>query len=147
HSLPHRKLPHVLGIQREVCYYAKGAVILDRYDPAGTVLQCLDKCESVIRNAMTGKLDDDLADEFGAYWSSVNSLVDVPINSTGNARVKYIRFDPTRKAVPVLAKGSSWLWSRDAVKDKNDKGEFALIVRTNRALTINPNTVWPPINV
>lgn len=147
YNLPHRKLPHVLGTQREVCYYAKGTVILDRYDPAGTVLQCLDKCESVIRNAITGKLDDDLADEFGAYWSSVNSLVDVPINSTGNARVKYIRFDPTRKAVPVLAKGSSWLWSRDAVKDKNDKGEFALIVRTNRALTINPNTAWPPINV
>lgn len=147
YDLPNRKLPHVLGTQRIVCYYAKGTVILDRYDPAGTVLQCLKKCEDVIRNAIRGKLDDDLADEFASYWSTVNSLVDLPVNSTGNARVKYIRFDTAKKAVPVLAKDNSWLWSRDIAKDKNDKGEFALIVQTDCALTINPNTVWPPVNV
>lgn len=147
YNLPDRKIPHILGTERIVCYYAKGTIILDRYDPAGTVLQCLDKCEDVIRKAISGKLDEDLAEEFGAYWSGVNSLVDLPIDSSGNARVKYIRFDCDRKAVPVLAKDHSWLWSRDVVKDRQKKGEFALIVRTDRALTINPNTVWPPLNV
>lgn len=40
YALPDRKLPHILGSDRGVCYYARGAVVLDRYDPAGTVLQC-----------------------------------------------------------------------------------------------------------
>ncbi|WP_349962426.1 ThiF family adenylyltransferase [Rhizobium sp. ZPR3] len=143
-ALPDRKLPHVLGVDRTVCYYAKGAVILDRYDPAGTVLQCLNKCEDVIRKALGGKLNDDFAEEFGSYWSMVNSLVDLPPGATGKASVKYIRLHPTKKPVPVLAKDSSWLWSRDPVKGGKDQGESAFIVRTNAALSINPNAKWPP---
>ncbi len=146
-ALPDRKIPHVLGVDRSVCYYARGAIVLDRYDPAGTVLQCLRKCEDVIRKALRGKLNEDFADEFGFYWSSVNSLVDLPADATGKASVKYIRLDPIREPIPVLAKDNSWLWSRDPVKGDEGQGESALIVQTNVALSINPNSKWPPENV
>jgi molybdopterin/thiamine biosynthesis adenylyltransferase len=145
-ELSGRRIPHVLGIERNICYYARGAVVLDRYDPAGTVLQCLTKCEDVIRQALHGRLNDDFADEFGSYWSAVNSLVDLPEDATGRASVKYIRMDPAREPIPVLAKDSSWLWSRDPVKGAEDHGESALIVRTNVPLSINPNSKWPPSN-
>ncbi|MDX0518898.1 ThiF family adenylyltransferase [Sinorhizobium medicae] len=144
YALPDRKLPHILGFDRSVCYYARGTVVLDRYDPAGTVLQCLNKCEAVIRDAVGGRLNDDFADEFGSFWSSVNSLVDLPTNAIGAASVKYIRFDPRKEPIPVLAKDSSWLWSRDPVKGGKGQGESALIVRTDAALSINPNAKWPP---
>ncbi|MGP4751535.1 hypothetical protein G6M86_20200 [Agrobacterium tumefaciens] len=147
HKLPDGQIPHVLGDERVVCYYARGSVVLDRYDPGGTVLQCLQKCEEVIRDALSGKLNDDFADEFSSYWSSTNALVDLPADAKGIARVKYVRLDPAKKTVPVLAKDTSWLWSRDASKSNKDDGEFALIVKTDCALSINPNTNWPPQNL
>lgn len=89
----------------------------------------LKKCEAVIRDVVRGRLNDDFADEFGSFWSSVNSLVDLPANAIGKASVKYIRFDSRSEPIPVLAKDSSRALvsrSRCAVKGQ---GESAFIVR------------------
>ncbi|TIP26207.1 MAG: hypothetical protein E5X67_21325 [Mesorhizobium sp.] len=78
YELPDRKMPHVLGPRRSLCYYAKGAVVLDRYNPGGTILQCLDQAEKVVRDAVRGRSDADFADEFQVYWSTKYTLVDLP---------------------------------------------------------------------
>lgn len=83
--MPDRTLPHLLGVDRSVCYYSKGSVILDRYNPGGTMLQCLEQAEIVLRNAIRGRSDRDFVDEFQAYWSNVFIYVDVAESYSGPA--------------------------------------------------------------
>ncbi len=80
--LPERLLPH-LGSEGEICFFARGAVVLDRYDPGGTVLLCLNRAETVLRNALRGRLDDDFADEFRAHWWQTWMLSDLPQGYVG----------------------------------------------------------------
>jgi molybdopterin/thiamine biosynthesis adenylyltransferase len=140
-----RTLPHILGIGRAVCYYAKGSVVLDRYNPAGTVVQCLERAERVIRDAIRGRSDNDFAAEFQSYWSSSFTLVDVPEGYTGAARIRYVNLDESGEPTPVLSNGASWLLQRDRrSRVSADDGEPALVINTKEPLSLNPHGAWPP---
>ena len=62
-------MPHV-SVAGELCYFGPGTVVLDRYDPALAIAQCLQQAEAVLDRIA----DDpdyrtgDIQDEFLAHW-------------------------------------------------------------------------------
>lgn len=75
-------IPH-LGPNHELCYLAKGTVVLDIYDPVGQSLACLQQAAIVLGQIMKGEMIEDLAEEFFAYWYGWFCFVDVQGNSLG----------------------------------------------------------------
>lgn len=69
-------VPH-LGAGGELCYIAKGTVVLDIFDPIGQFLACLSRAESVFEQITKGEMVEDLTEEFFAYWGGWLCLVDM----------------------------------------------------------------------
>ena len=144
-TMPVRTLPHVAGLDRSLCYYAKGSVILDRYDPGGTVLQCLAQAETVLRDAVAGHSDDDFADEFYAYWGSTYVYVDLPRDHVGPARLCRTALDRGDRTPLVATTGRSWFMARgERTRRRADAGEPLMVVAVDRPLTFAATEAWPP---
>jgi molybdopterin/thiamine biosynthesis adenylyltransferase len=64
-------LPHV-DSKGGLCYFRRGAVVLDRYDPDQAIAQCLDQAKAVIEQIATNPdyRSGDIQDEFLAHWVS-----------------------------------------------------------------------------
>lgn len=73
-------LPHVLG-GGVICYFGAGRVILDRYDPAGSFLCCLDQAEAVLTKMIfdPASRKADFQNEFSVYWVSGQSTLLGPV--------------------------------------------------------------------
>ena len=69
-------VPH-LGAGGELCYLAKGTVVLDIYDPVGQSLACLQRAAVVFGQILKGEMVEDLAEEFFAYWHGWLCFVDM----------------------------------------------------------------------
>lgn len=143
-----RRLPHLLGEARSFCYYASGAVVLDRYNPGGTVLQCLEQADNVMRMAVRGLSDADFADEFHSYWSPTFMLIDLPPRFAGKATVRYLDLDESQERTAALCLESSWLIDLHRSKGKAlPVGDDCIVVSTDEALSLDPNEEWPPENL
>ncbi|GJE46139.1 hypothetical protein AEGHOMDF_5339 [Methylobacterium soli] len=143
--MPERTLPHLLGVNRSLCYYGKGSVILDRYDPGGTVLQCLEQAEAVLRDAVAGRSDDDFADEFQAYWGGTFAYVDLPIGHIGPARLCRTTLDRGNRTPLVATTGRSWFMARtERARRRSDAGEPLAVVTVDQPLTFAATEAWPP---
>lgn len=143
--LDNRKLPHILGPAGIICYYGAGSAILDRYNPAGTILRCLIKAEKVVADALGGRLDSDFAAEFASYWGKSWMLYDLPHDFSGLGTVAYPVLREDGVPTPVLTAKSSWATDRDPASVAS--AEDALIVSINKPLTLDPNSNWPPENL
>ncbi|WP_323844355.1 ThiF family adenylyltransferase [Microbulbifer magnicolonia] len=75
-------VPH-LGADGELCYLAKGTVVLDIYDPVGQSLACLQRAAAVFGQIMQGEMIEDLAEEFFAYWRGWFCFVDMQSEDLG----------------------------------------------------------------
>jgi molybdopterin/thiamine biosynthesis adenylyltransferase len=66
-------LPH-LNAQGLLCYFSPGSVILDRYDPATAVAQCLEQAQAVLDKIISDPKyrAQDIQSEFSAYWASAD---------------------------------------------------------------------------
>ncbi len=64
------KLLAHIAFDGELCYFARGSVILDRYDPATSIEQCLDQAEAVLEKIAVDPhyCANELEDEFIAHW-------------------------------------------------------------------------------
>lgn len=72
--------PHV-DPKGDLCYFAKGAAVLDRYDPAESIAQCLDQARYVldrIRHDPDYRYDD-IQDEFLLHWAIGGSEAVLPV--------------------------------------------------------------------
>lgn len=140
-----RHLPHLLSGNRIFCYYAAGAVVLDRYNPGGTILQCLEQADEVMRKAVRGLSDMDFAEEFRNYWSSLFLLVDLPPEFRGRTKVRYLKIDPDAHPKAALCLEDSWLIdAHRANGGQTPDSEDCEVLSTDRALSVNPNGEWPP---
>ncbi|TXN41205.1 hypothetical protein FV232_09380 [Methylobacterium sp. WL30] len=143
--MPDRMLPHLQGVDRSICYYAKGSVVLDRYDPGGTVLQCLDQAEAVLRDAIDGRSDADFADEFNAYWGTTFVYVDLPVNYSGPARICAVRLGRRERDVLIVTTGRTWFGGLDRYTGRRgDLGQPVLVVIVDQPLTFSADDTWPP---
>ncbi|UIY45312.1 ThiF family adenylyltransferase [Methylobacterium radiotolerans] len=145
YAMPDRMLPHLQGVDRSICYYAKGSVILDRYDPGGTVLQCLDQAETVLRNAIDGRSDADFSDEFNAYWGSTFVYVALPTDYVGPARICAVRLGRGEREVLVVTTGRTWFGGLDRYTGRRQGlGQPVAVVAVDQPLTFSANDTWPP---
>jgi hypothetical protein len=62
-------MPHV-DVLGHLCYFAPGAVTLDRYDPATAMAQCLDQATVMLDRIVANPeyRIDDIQSEFPAHW-------------------------------------------------------------------------------
>lgn len=100
-----KRTPHLLGPDRMVCYVARNAMVFDRYDPGGTVLQCLRLAEKVLGDGLRGRSNLDYVDEFSEYWADggPSILVDLPDGFRGDGEIFHVGLSQTAKDVLVLA--------------------------------------------
>lgn len=62
-------VPHV-GTRGDICYFRHGSVVLDRFNPAGSIKQCLDRAREVLEQIVAdpARRTADIQDEFLHYW-------------------------------------------------------------------------------
>jgi molybdopterin/thiamine biosynthesis adenylyltransferase len=120
---------------------------MDRYDPAGTVIQCVDKAERVLQDALSGRLNNDFAAEFGSYWRPQFMMYDLPKDFVGIADIRYPRLHQNDEPMPVLTAGQSWTTDREPGKHTGTAAEQVLVVSIDQALTVSPKGNWPPPNL
>ena len=140
---PDRRLPH-LGPSRLVCYYAHGSVVLDRYDPGGTIVRCVERAARVLDDAVEGRSDADFGEEFDAYWFARWMLCDLPDGYSGPATIIYPRLSAASEPTPVLVAGPSWARDRNPPRPAAGPEETALVVSLGAPLTLDPERKWPP---
>lgn len=80
-------VPH-LGEDCNICYIARGTVVLDVFDPVGQTLACLDRATEVFQDIIAGEFRNDLVDEFYAYWAGLFCLVDLRDARLGQQIIK-----------------------------------------------------------
>lgn len=143
-----RKLPHLLDGLRSFCYYAAGSVILDRYNPGSTVLQCLNQADAVMRDAVRGRSDGDFADEFQTYWADTFLLVDLPAEFTGRAKVRFLQLGKETGKTAALCLDTSWLLDVHRANGlRLPDGDDCVVIKIDDALSLNPNEKWPPASL
>lgn len=98
-------IPHLMGADGEICYLARNSTVLDKYDPAGTVLRCLVQAQKAISDGLKGKLDADFAAEFANYWSKIPVFVDLPSDFSGPAEISAIAIRPKSTQLILATKG------------------------------------------
>jgi hypothetical protein len=77
-----KTLPHI-GANGDLCYLAKGTIVLDIYDPLGQSLACLQRAAEVFGQILQGEMIEDLAEEFFAYWNGWLCFSDMQNNELG----------------------------------------------------------------
>lgn len=141
-----RIIPHIEGDDRALCYMASGSVVLDRYNPGGTILQCLEQADRVIRNAFRERSTIDIAEEFHSYWGDYHVYVDLPTNFMGYARLQI--YEKGTKKAALLSQQTSWLSETFKKIFSSDIHYYdCLIVKAETILTLNPSASWPPKNL
>lgn len=138
-------VPH-LGADGELCYLAKGTVVLDIYDPVGQSLACLKRAAVVFGQIMKGELIEDLAEEFFAYWYGLPCFVDMQGEDLGR-----------HNCLVAQANGNSlWLITDNEARTTEKLKSFGYQVTDKAVLTYRVKTSaqprpmlghWPPETV
>lgn len=138
-------IPHLSG-DGELCYIAKGTIVLDIFDPIGQSLACLDRATEVLDQIMNKEMVGDLEEEFFAYWGGLFCMFDIQEGGMGRHNC----------IVAKIKERSSWFITdnveRTTMKltslgyEVTDKTVLTYRVKTKaqpRPLTNN----WPPRTV
>jgi hypothetical protein len=142
------QVPHVLRSDGTFCYLDGKAIVLDRYKPAETMIQCLERADKVLRDAVRGRLDEDLVGEFGAYWADGTVLMDLPERFEGDAKIQILKFDSHsgREEILVSDGASSFVTLHKRNGGKDPEGLLCPVLRVP-ALSFDPKQSWPPKNL
>jgi molybdopterin/thiamine biosynthesis adenylyltransferase len=98
--------PHLFA-SGGLCYFQEGSVVLDRYDPAGGVAQCLDQAQQILELI---KFDPryrrkDIQDEFMVHWSERDASWPVVMGTVSSTKksTNYWRASIGKKTLMILA--------------------------------------------
>lgn len=141
-------LAHV-GAGGQICYAAKGSIVLDIFDIAGQTLGCIDRATQVLDLSLRGEMDKDLEDEFFAFWDGDLCFLDIHSGDPG--------------ALDILLAGRSnagasvVLVSNDAIRTRDKLQVMSLHEReilTGAAFRVSTSAkpkpsqgAWPPPTV
>lgn len=90
-----------------LCYFAVGAVVLDRYDPAESIAQCLDQAQKILERIRhdPNYRHDDVQDEFLLHWAHGESsavysvLIGTVDQAEKSSNYWFVTIDGTSQAV------------------------------------------------
>jgi molybdopterin/thiamine biosynthesis adenylyltransferase len=135
--------PHI-NSDGQLCYIAKGTIILDIFDPVGQTLACIQRAEEVFDSILKGDMVADLEEEFYAYWDGIPCLVDIPNQQFGRQNTLTVKLDG--RFIVIVTDDAL----RTAVKLKSlnldiaDKKLLTYRVRTCAKPRPNLKADWPP---
>lgn len=88
-NIPEKLLPIAphIGANGELCYAAKGTYVFDIHDPIRQTLALVRRAEQVLDTILQKGMQEDLAEEFFAYWGNWACFMDVERNETGVLQV------------------------------------------------------------
>jgi hypothetical protein len=140
------QVPHVLRSDGTFCYLDAKSIVLDRYKAGETIIQCLEQADKVLRDAVRGRLVDDLAEEFGDYWFDGKVLVDLPLDFEGAAKAQVLRLDthPDGETVLVSGGASSFAALHKSKTGRDPEPGFLCPVIRVPLLSFDPKLPWPP---
>lgn len=97
-----------------LCYLVVGSLVLDRYNPAGSIAQCLEAAERLLNEliAHPARSARDMQDEFLAYWAGGDAsrawaVIGDVSNSARSASIHFIRMDARRLSKELVVISSS----------------------------------------
>jgi hypothetical protein len=137
-----------LGRDDEFCFARKEQILLDRYRPGGSVLECLNLAREALERALTRKDQAiDIALEFPQHWLGQEvALVDFRSTTSGSAWFYRIR-RRGNKQLAVLADNEHALFalglSTTELAVARESRQPAHVFRTSRALTLDSNRRRP----
>jgi molybdopterin/thiamine biosynthesis adenylyltransferase len=149
----HKPIAHIAGPDGVLCYLDTRATVLDRYDPAGTVLRCLVEAERVLGDALRGRSNQDFAAEFLSYWAESAALVDLPVGFEGTATVRWLDLQGDDFLMPLLARSEDlapcFANAHKAGSGRNGSPitESCHVAAVNGNLTLDPSGDWPPTDI
>lgn len=119
--------PHV-DVHGGLCYFARRSVILDRYDPATAIAQCLDQAQAVASKVLSDRqyLVKDVQNEFLVHWHRQEPpALTVYMGSAGNGALSArLHFDQEHRgailaddpeAAQALASAVGWPHLTEAI--------------------------------
>jgi len=148
-----RVISHVLGPGGQLCYLDGRARVLDRYDPAGTVLSCVETASKVLRDAVSGATDDYLLDDFAAYWNGNFFYADLPPGAKTGEIVEVALNPPPAAASGILTRAGGLapaFLARHRAQHGPDAEPDRLacpIIDVDGALRVDPTQPWPPLTL
>lgn len=98
--------PHLFA-SGGLCYFQEGSVVLDRYDPAGSIGECLDQAHRILELIKFNPeyRRQDIQDEFLVHWSDGSSFLPVimgTVSPSGKSST-YWRASMSKKSLMILA--------------------------------------------
>ena len=94
--------PHVLS-DGGLCYYTKGAIVLNRFKPAEAVERCLVRAQETLEEfADSGEFRFGIQDEFGFYWNQGVVYTGKINPKKRRARLVFVEGDGDRRKIYVL---------------------------------------------
>jgi molybdopterin/thiamine biosynthesis adenylyltransferase len=149
-ELTDRLIPHLFPADLSLCYLDRNAVVLDRYNPGGTILQCLDEATKLLDQASRGKLDADFAQEFDLYWGFQIAYADLPQEPLQQAEITFVRLRPEQEVGIVTAPNKLDPLFLDLHR-KNGGGQLdprpCPVIIVEKAMTVPVGMQWPPANL
>lgn len=137
--------PHIAG-DGGLCYLAKGAVVIDIFDPVGQTLACLVRAETVLGQLLRHELINDLEEEFFAYWGGFDCFLDLQDSQLG--RQKAILATPNGYPIPVVTDDEARTLKKLKTLGWESKGMAIPVFRVCTKVKPRPYQVaWPPKNL
>jgi hypothetical protein len=131
-----------------ICYVAPGSIVLDRYDPAGTILTILTLAARTLESILDGSAAQDVPAEFPQHWGKVRIAVALPPDADdGLAQVATI-FRGLEPHLFILTRGGLGLeaFPPPIAKMSRDNAKPAWLLRVGTHLDM-PRGVMPPENL
>jgi len=142
-------VPH-LSADNELCYAAKGTLVLNPITHGDSVLYCIAQAEEVMNRTFTGRSFRDFNDEFMMYWGLIPAFVDLPLEGLALARAFRANnekcTDPLFIAIGKDFESISQRLPQDRYALLNEPGAPVYVLNTSK----RPGAIeghWPPQSI
>lgn len=135
-----------LRLSGDFCFARNEDIVLDRYNVAETVLQCIQLATQALERVLTQKkrLLQEIATEFPQHWQGKSVLVDLPRNHSGRAMLyAFSRTSGTTCSLLTAKPTGLRRFGIANVQAVADAGAIACILPTSNTLTFDAESRPP----
>lgn len=141
-------LAHI-GPNGQICYAARGSVVLDIFDVAGQALSCLDRAEEVLAQSLRGEMVQDLEDEFFAFWQGEFCFLDIYPGDPGALDILFAGRSGAETSIVCVTNDAARTREKlraMSIQDRELLKGAAFRIRASAQPTPSQE-IWPPPNV